>query len=131
MVARYSRKSDDPCTSFSFPTAPNFPLGYAVEDFQALCEFGAPKEPSGASMVVLSQAWIHPREPPATRTGMRSNLLASFSMDTSAPRTAAGMAKSTEVDWFTPEFLPEAEIMPADLAAIRHALSSTNRLLVE
>jgi hypothetical protein len=57
MVARHSRKSDDPCTSFSFPTAPNFLLGYAVEDFRALCEFGAaPKEPSGTSMVVLSQA---------------------------------------------------------------------------
>jgi hypothetical protein len=57
MVARHSRKSDNPCTSFSFPTAPNFLLGYAVEDFQALCEFGAaPKEPSGTSMVVLSQA---------------------------------------------------------------------------
>jgi len=43
----------------------------------------------------------------------------------------SGDGEITEVDWFTHENLPAAEIMPADLPAIRHALSSTTRLLVD
>ncbi|MBA3360215.1 MAG: NUDIX domain-containing protein [Acidimicrobiia bacterium] len=47
------------------------------------------------------------------------------------PQIGDGDGEITEVDWFNPDQLPENEIMPADLPAIRHALSPTTTLLVD
>ena len=42
-----------------------------------------------------------------------------------------GDGEITEVDWFRTDDLPGTQIMPADLPAIRHALSPTTTLLVD
>jgi len=47
------------------------------------------------------------------------------------PNRGEGDGEITEVDWFSPDQLPETEIMPADLPAVRHALSTTKTLLVD
>lgn len=47
------------------------------------------------------------------------------------PRHGEGDGELTEVDWFSTDDLPETEIMPADLPAIRHALSASTTLLVD
>lgn len=47
------------------------------------------------------------------------------------PRHGDGDGEITEVEWFSPDQLPETEIMPADLPAVRHALSLTKTLLVD
>lgn len=47
------------------------------------------------------------------------------------PHHGDGDGEITEVDWFSPDQLPETEIMPADLPAVRHALSPTETLLVD
>lgn len=47
------------------------------------------------------------------------------------PRQGEGDGEITEVDWFSSDDLPETEIMPADLPAIRHALSASTTLLVD
>lgn len=47
------------------------------------------------------------------------------------PRQSEGDGELTEVDWFRSGDLPEPEIMPADLPAIRHALSASTTLLVD
>jgi hypothetical protein len=46
-------------------------------------------------------------------------------------RHGDGDGEITEVDWFSRDELPETVIMPADLPAIYHALSSTTALLVD
>ena len=45
-------------------------------------------------------------------------------------RQQEGDGEISEVDWFSDD-LPETEIMPADIPAIRHALSHTTTLLVD
>jgi len=47
------------------------------------------------------------------------------------PHHRDGDGEITAVDWFSPDHLPESEIMPADLPAVRHALSPTKTLLVD
>ena len=46
-------------------------------------------------------------------------------------RRGAGDGELTEVRWLSSDELPEPQIMPADLPAIRHALSSTATPLVD
>lgn len=47
------------------------------------------------------------------------------------PRHGEGDGEITDVDWFSSNDLPETEIMPADLPAIRHALSASTTLLID
>ena len=47
------------------------------------------------------------------------------------PRRGHGDGEVTAVDWFGPDQIPELEIMPADLPAIRHALSPATTPLID
>jgi ADP-ribose pyrophosphatase YjhB (NUDIX family) len=47
------------------------------------------------------------------------------------PHRGDGDGEITEFDWFSSDQLPEIEIMPADLPAVRHALSPTKTMLVD